>query len=334
MVKEPVLVIMAAGMGSRYGGLKQIDPLNSEGDLIIDFSVFDAIRAGFKKVIMIIKKENEKDFRERISNKIEPYIQVEYVHQSIDSLPAGYDVPLGRRKPWGTGHAILSCIDVINQPFAVINADDYYGSSSFVKIYDFLSGQTKEGCRHHAMIGYILENTLTDHGHVARGVCEIDENNMLTAINERVHIVKRNGHVDYSEDNGKSYITIPENSIVSLNIWGFDESILSDLKDGFVKFLDRELVSAPLQCEYYLPNVVGELLKEGKADVKVLRSEERWYGVTYKNDKALVSSAIEDMKRSGKYPRTLWDDLGAKACIGSRTAHTSVGGTRSYAKSL
>lgn len=307
MKKEPILVIMAAGMGSRYGGLKQIDPLNNEGDLIIDFSVFDAVRAGFKKVIFVIKKEIEKDFRERIGDKVSPYIQVEYIYQRLDNLPMEYSVPEGRIKPWGTGHAILSCIDVINQPFAVINADDYYGISSFVQIYSFLSGGHVAGLGHHAMIGYILENTLTDFGHVARGVCETDENSMLAGINERTHIERKDGYAAYTEDNGKSWKTIPEGSIVSMNMWGFDESILEELKKSFAKFLDTGLAGNPLQCEYFLPDVVGELIKEGKANVKVLKSRERWYGVTYKEDKAVVTAAIEDMKQAGKYPRVLWE---------------------------
>ena len=306
MKKEPILVIMAAGMGSRYGGLKQIDPLNSEGDLIIDFSVFDAVRAGFKKVIFVIKEEMEEDFRERIGDKIKSYIQVEYVHQRIDYLPAGYGVPKGRVKPWGTGHAILSCLDVINQPFAVINADDYYGISSFIEIYNFLSGCSMTNRGHHVMVGYILENTLTDYGHVARGVCEIDKNGMLLNINERTYIEKKDSYTAYTEDKGTNWVTIPEGSTVSMNMWGFDESILEELKKGFLKFLDIELVNNPLQCEYFLPNLVGELIGEGKADVKVLKSKERWYGVTYKEDKAVVTAAIEAMKQAGKYPRFLW----------------------------
>jgi len=305
--KEPVLVIMAAGMGSRYGGLKQIDPLNSEGDLIIDFSVFDAVRAGFKKVIFIIKKEIEKDFRERIGDKIEPYIQVDYVIQRIDNLPVGYSVPEGRIKPWGTGHAILSCIDVINQPFAVINADDYYGIDSFVQIYNFLLGCHLDNPGHHAMVGYILENTLTDYGYVARGVCETNENNMLAGICERTHIEKKDGNVAYTEDKGKNWVTIPKGSTVSMNMWGFDESIFEELQEGFKKFLDTGLVDNPLQCEYFLPDVAGELIRKGTADIKVLKSGDRWYGVTYKEDKAVITAAIGAMKQTGKYPRVLWE---------------------------
>ena len=308
MKKKPVLVIMAAGMGSRYGGLKQIDPMDNDGHIIMDFSIFDAVRAGFEKVVFIIKRQNEKDFKEVIGRRIEKKVQVEYVFQDLDNLPSGYTVPEGRVKPFGTGHAILSCKDVIDGPFAVINADDYYGVSAFKTIYDYLDSHQDDDKYRYAMVGYILENTLTDNGHVARGVCETDENHYLAGITERTHIEKKDEGTYYTEDDGQTWHKIKEGSIVSMNFWGFSESILKELDDRFSKFLDENLEKNPLKCEYFLPTVVNELLDEGKATVKVLKSADRWYGVTYKEDKAFVMEAIQKFKDSGIYPKKLWED--------------------------
>ena len=308
MKKKPVLVIMAAGMGSRYGGLKQIDPMDNDGHIIMDFSIFDAVRAGFEKVVFIIKRQNEKDFKEVIGRRIEKKVQVEYVFQDLDNLPSGYTVPEGRVKPFGTGHAILSCKDVIDGPFAVINADDYYGVSAFKTIYDYLDSHQDDDKYRYAMVGYILENTLTDNGHVARGVCETDENHYLAGITERTHIEKKDDGTYYTEDDGQTWHKIKEGSIVSMNFWGFSESILKELDDRFSKFLDENLEKNPLKCEYFLPTVVNELLDEGKATVKVLKSADRWYGVTYKEDKAFVMEAIQKVKDSGIYPKKLWED--------------------------
>ena len=268
-MKKPVLVVMAAGMGSRYGGLKQIDPVDKEGHIIMDFSIYDAVRAGFKKVVFIIKKENEADFKAAIGDRISKIIEVAYVFQDLNNLPEGYSIPEGRVKPWGTGHAILSCLDEVDGPFAVINADDYYGSHAFQMAYDFLS-QNEEGDTYsYMMVGYKLENTLTDNGHVARGVCVTDEDGHLVKINERTHIEKREDGAAYTEDDGKTWVEIPEGSTVSMNMWGFSASILKELKDRFSKFLDENLESNPLKCEYFLPFVVDELLIEKKATVKV-----------------------------------------------------------------
>ena len=308
MKKKPVLVIMAAGMGSRYGGLKQIDPMDNDGHIIMDFSIFDAVRAGFEKVVFIIKRQNEKDFKEVIGRRIEKKVQVEYVFQDLDNLPSCYTVPEGRVKPFGTGHAILSCKDVIDGPFAVINADDYYGVSAFKTIYDYLDSHQDDDKYRYAMVGYILENTLTDNGHVARGVCETDENHYLAGITERTHIEKKDDGTYYTEDDGQTWHKIKEGSIVSMNFWGFSESILKELDDRFSKFLDENLEKNPLKCEYFLPTVVNELLDEGKATVKVLKSADRWYGVTYKEDKAFVMEAIQKFKDSGIYPKKLWED--------------------------
>lgn len=309
-MEKPVLVVMAAGMGSRYGGLKQIDPIDSEGHIIIDFSIYDAVKAGFEKVVFIIKKENEADFKEAIGNRLSKQIEVAYVYQDLNDLPEGYEVPDGRVKPWGTGHAVLSCIGTVDGPFAVINADDYYGSHAFKMAYDFLSqNEDAEGMYQYMMVGYKLENTLTDNGHVARGVCVTDEESHLVKINERTHIEKRDGGAAYTEDNGASWTEIPEGSTVSMNMWGFSSSILGELKDRFAAFLDENLEKDPLKCEYFLPFVVDELLIEKKATVKVLKSMDKWYGVTYKEDKPVVVAAIQKLKDEGLYPQKLWEEL-------------------------
>lgn len=297
---------MAAGMGSRYGGLKQIDPVDEQGHIIMDFSLYDAVKAGFEKVVFVIKKENEADFREVIGNRIEKLLDVAYVYQDINNIPAAFEVPAGRTKPWGTGHAVLCCEEAVDGPFAVINADDYYGQSAFKQIYDYLAENEDDGKYQYAMVGYILENTLTENGHVARGVCETDGNGHLTGITERTHTEKRADDTAYTEDEGKTWHVIPAGSTVSMNLWGFSASILKELADGFVPFLTDGLAANPLKCEYFLPNLVGSLVKEGKADVTVLKSYDRWYGVTYKEDKQTVVDAIQRMKQEGIYPEKLW----------------------------
>jgi len=301
-MKQPVLVVMAAGMGSRYGGLKQIDPVDKEGHIIMDFSVYDAVKAGFKKVIFIIKKENEADFKAAIGDRLSKHLDVTYVFQDLKNLPEGYEVPEGRVKPWGTGHAVLSCIDEINGPFAVINADDYYGANAFRMAYDFLT-QNQDGIYRYMMVGYKLENTLTENGHVARGVCVTDEEGHLQKIHERTHIERHEGSVAYTEDEGKTWTALPQDSTVSMNMWGFSESILKELKARFPKFLEENLPVNPMKCEYFLPFVVDELLGENKATVKVLKSMDKWYGVTYKEDKPVVVAAIQRMKDEGLYPQ-------------------------------
>ena len=308
-MKKPVLVVMAAGMGSRYGGLKQIDPVDKEGHIIMDFSVYDAVRAGFEKVVFIIKKENEADFKHAIGDRLSKILEVAYVFQDLQNIPEGYAVPEGRVKPWGTGHAILSCMDEIDGPFAVINADDYYGMHAFKMAYDFLSkGEEDNSVYQYMMVGYKLENTLTDNGHVARGVCVTDAQGHLITINERTHIEKREGGAAYTEDDGATWVEIPEGSTVSMNMWGFSASILKELKARFPKFLDENLEKNPLKCEYFLPFVVDELLSEKKATVKVLKSMDKWYGVTYKEDKPVVVAAIQKLKDEGLYPQKLWEE--------------------------
>lgn len=305
---KPVLVIMAAGMGSRYGGLKQIDSIDEYGNKIIDYSIFDAVQAGFEKVVFIIKKAIEKEFRENIGDRIASHVKVEYVYQELDRLPAGYQVPEGRVKPWGTGHAILCCQDVIDGPFAVINADDYYGKSAFVSIYNQLSEISDGEKYQYTMVGYRLYNTLTENGHVARGVCTISEDGKLVDIHERTRIEKQGDKAKFTEDDGKTWTELGEDTVVSMNMWGFTKSIIKELDQRFAVFLDKELPGNPLKCEYFLPFVVDELLKEYKAEVTVLKSVDRWYGVTYKEDKETVVNAIMELKKTGIYPEKLWEE--------------------------
>lgn len=306
-MKKPVLVVMAAGMGSRYGGLKQIDPVDKEGHIIMDFSIFDAVKAGFEKVVFIIKKENEQDFRSAIGDRLSEKIKVSYVFQELTNLPEGYAVPEGRVKPWGTGHAIISCVGEIDGPFVVINADDFYGSHAFQMAYDYLTThQDEDGIYRYMMVGYRLENTLTDNGHVARGVCEMDAHGYLADIHERTHIEKRGNGAAYTEDEGKNWIPISGDATVSMNMWGFSESILGELKKRFSAFLEENLEKNPLKCEYFLPFVVDELLKEGRATVAVEKSQDKWFGVTYKEDKPMVMAAIQNLKDQGVYPAHLW----------------------------
>lgn len=308
MNKKPVLVIMAAGMGSRYGGLKQIDPVDPYGNKIIDFSIYDAVEAGFEKVVFIIKKAIEQEFKEQIGDRMAKHVNVEYVFQELDKLPEGFTAPEDRVKPWGTAHAILCCKGVVDGPFAVINADDYYGKSAFKSIYDQLL-KVEDGEKYqYTMVGYKLYNTLTENGHVARGVCVTDENSKLTDIHERTRIEKHGDVAEFTEDDGATWTELGEDTIVSMNMWGFTESILKEIDARFAAFLNRELPVNPLKCEYFLPFVVDEILKEDKAEVTVLKSVDRWYGVTYKEDKEMVVNAIRSLKEAGLYPERLWGD--------------------------
>ena len=306
-MKKPVLVIMAAGMGSRYGGLKQIDPIDNHGNIIMDFSIFDAKRAGFEKVVIIIKKENEADFMAAIGNRIGSQIEVVYAFQDMHDLPAGYEVPEGRVKPWGTSQAVMSIRDVVDGPFAVINADDYYGVGAFKTIYDYLveHGEEEDQC---AMVGYILKNTLTENGHVARGVCVADENAHLVQIDERTKIIKTATGAAYTEDDGQTWVETDPDGVVSMNFWGFSSKLIQDLVDRFPAFLDENVPKNPMKCEYLLPATVGQLMKEGKLTVNVLQSTDKWHGVTYKEDKPEVMKAIQELKDQGLYPQGVWEE--------------------------
>ena len=307
-MKKPVLVIMAAGMGSRYGGLKQIDPIDEQGHIIMDFSIFDAKRAGFEKVVFIIKKENEADFRETVGKRIENQMEVAYAFQDIHNIPEGFEVPEGRVKPWGTAHAVLSSIDEVDGPFAVINADDYYGKDAFQKIYDYLSTHEDDEMYRYTMVGYQLENTLTENGYVSRGVCCTNEAGELVSVTERTRIEKKGDGAAYTEDGGETWTELPKGSIVSMNMWGFTASMLKEIQNSFSAFLEEGLKVNPMKCEYYLPSVVSNLLAEKKATVAVLTSNDKWYGVTYKEDKPFVQAAIQGLKDSGLYPEKLWGD--------------------------
>ena len=308
-MNKPVLVVMAAGMGSRYGGLKQLDPVGDHNQLIIDYSIYDARRAGFETVIFVIKPEIDEAFRAGIGDRISKVIDVKYVYQNRDDLPQGYTCPQGREKPWGTAQAVLAARHVVDGPFAVINADDYYGPNGLREIYDYLSQHPdSESCHEYAMVGYLLKNTVTENGHVARGVCQETEDHYLTSVVERTKIVKGDACPRYTEDDGETWTDLPGDTVVSMNLWGFHRSYLDEAWNRFPAFLDSILKNNPLKGEYYLPAVVSQLLDEGKARVKVLRSHDRWYGVTYREDKPTVVAAIEEMTRQGLYPSDLWNN--------------------------
>ena len=301
-MKNPTLVILAAGMGSRFGGLKQIEPVDPDGHLIIDFSLFDAWRAGFRNVVFIITHEMEQEFRKCIGDRMERFFHVSYAYQELDRLPEGIPVPAERTKPWGTGHALACCRGVINGPFAVINADDFYGRTAFTEIFDFLAKQTDES--KYAMVGYLLKNTVTEFGSVARGVCQT-ENGLLTGITERTKIFKKGADAEYTED-GSHFITLPGDTVVSMNLWGFSAKILDELWFRMGAFLREAIKTDPLKCEYFLPFVVNEQLSDKSASVQVLPCEEIWYGVTYREDLDSVKQAVAKMKANGVYTEELW----------------------------
>ena len=306
-MKKPVLVVLAAGMGSRYGGLKQIDPVGPHGELIIDYSVYDAKKAGFEKVVFIIKRELEADFRAVIGNRLEKSIEVEYAFQQPDQLPEGYSLPEGRVKPWGTTHAVLAAAPLIDGPFAAVNADDYYGPEAYKVLHDFLTEPRPQDSKEHfCMVGYYIENTVTDKGTVARGVCEADESGYLTSVVERLKIAKSETGARYTEDDGATWAELPEGTLVSMNFWGFTEGFLQESEKDFPAFLDKGLAENPQKCEYLLPFTVDSLIKTGRADVKVLKSRDRWYGVTYQEDKPGVVQAIAEKHAAGLYPSPLW----------------------------
>ena len=300
--QNPSLVIMAEGMGSRFGGLKQIEPVDPEGHIIIDFSLFDAWRAGFRDVVFIIKREMEAEFRECFGDRMERYFHASYVFQELERLPEGISVPAGRAKPWGTGHALACCKGVVNGPFAVINADDFYGRTAFSEIYSFLEAQTDAS--KYAMVGYRLKNTVTEFGSVARGVCEI-ENGMLTGVTERTKIYKKGADAEYTED-GVQFFPLAGDTIVSMNLWGFSARVLDELWNRMGAFLNDAIPANPLKCEYFLPFVVNAQLADKSASVQVLPCEEAWYGVTYREDLDSVREAVARMKTEGIYTQALW----------------------------
>ena len=302
-MKEPVLVIMAAGMGSRFGGAKQITPVDVQGHILIDFSLFDAYRAGFRELVFIIKEESRETFEESIGKRMEKFFRVRYVYQDINRLPEGFSVPEGRVKPWGTGHAVACCKGVVDGPFAVINADDYYGPSAFAAVYDFLKNNEDES--QYAMVGYRVGNTLTENGSVSRGVCCV-ENGKLVDVTERTYIVPQGDGAAYSEDGGETFTALDKNSLVSMNLWGFTGAFIDQIWARFPAFLEENVAKNPLKCEYYLPFVVNEQLKDGSATVQMLPCEEKWYGVTYREDLGRVQAAVADMKEKGLYTKEIW----------------------------
>ena len=305
MSKKPVLVVMAAGMGSRYGGLKQIDPVGSQGEAILDYSLYDAHRAGFDTAVIIIKEAIREDFMEMVGKRLERCpMEIRYAYQELDkALPEDFTVPSERAKPWGTSHAVLCAKEAIGDaPFAVINADDYYGASAFRVIFEALSNA--EPYRY-CMVGYQLGNTVTENGSVARGVCVADENGYLVTVTERTRIEKYDGGIHFTED-GETWTDLRADTPVSMNLWGFTPDFLDEIEDRFHAFLRNALPKNPAKAEYFLPLTVSQLLEEKKATVKVLHSPDRWYGVTYAADKPVVVAALKEMTAEGKYPDGLW----------------------------
>jgi hypothetical protein len=306
-MSAPVLVVMAAGMGSRYGGLKQIDPVDEHGNIIIHYSLFDAYRAGFRTAVFVIKPELEETFKEVIGPKVPEKMEIKYVHQIMTDLPAGYTVPEGRTKPWGTAHAALAARHVVDGPFAIINADDYYGVGAFKTIYDYLcANPDTESCYEYTMVGYLLKNTVTENGSVARGVCTTNADGYLDNVVERTKIVKGEVMPRFTEDDGATWTDLHNDTIVSMNMWGFTRSYLDEAEARFPAFLEETAKTNPLKGEYFLPAVVSQLLDEKKARVRVLSSADKWYGVTYKEAKPVVVNALKSMRDSGLYPEKLW----------------------------
>ena len=307
MAKKPVLVVMAAGMGSRYGGLKQIDPVGACGEAILDYSLFDAHEAGFETAVIIIKEAIRKDFMDTVGKRLENCpMEIRYAYQEKEKIPAGFRVPAGREKPWGTSHAVLCAKDAIDgAPFAVINSDDYYGKSAFKVIYEYLCNAKDGAQADYCMVGYMLGNTVTDSGSVARGVCTPDEQGNLADIVERLRIEKYEGGIHFTED-GEAWEDLSADTIVSMNMWGFTPGFLDALETQFPGFLEGQVPGNPMKAEFLLPRSVDAMLKEGKATVKILTSPDRWYGVTYAADKPMVVAALAEMTAAGKYPNGLW----------------------------
>ena len=305
-MNKPVLVVMAAGMGSRYGGMKQIDPVGPNGQVIMDYSLYDARRAGFETVVFVIKHEIEDAFKAAIGDRVSKVMQVHYAFQQLDELPTGYTIPEGRAKPWGTCHAVLAAKPFIDGPFAVVNADDYYGPEAFRVMYEYLSTHSDGELYDYCMVSYLLQNTVSENGSVARGVCQPNPDGTLHSVTERTRIETYAGGIHYTEDGGESWTDLPGETPVSMNLWGFGKSFLEEADRRIAGWLDENQAKNPLKCEYFLPLVVTELLEEGKARVQLLHSADKWYGVTYREDKPVVVDAIARMTREGLYPEDLW----------------------------
>ncbi|MBQ4641519.1 MAG: nucleotidyltransferase [Oscillospiraceae bacterium] len=308
MAKKPILVVMAAGMGSRYGGLKQIDPVGSHGEAILDYSLFDAHEAGFESAVIIIKEAIRKDFMETVGKRLEKCpMEIRYAYQELDKIPAGCAIPAERTKPWGTSHAILCAREAIDgAPFAVINADDYYGKQAYREIYRYLCTAQDGEKADYCMVGYQLGKTVTDNGSVARGICTTDENEYLTNVVERTRIEKYAGGIHFTTDDGATWEDVAAETPVSMNMWGFTPGILDTIAVDFPRFFREEVAQNPVKAEMYLPGTVGRMLQEDTATVKVLRTADQWYGVTYAADKPMVVAALKAMTQEGKYPDGLW----------------------------
>ncbi len=311
MSENPTLIVMAAGLGSRYGGIKQIEPVGPNNATLLDYAVYDALRAGFGKVVFVVSQTIEEAFRERFGATIGKHCETAYIIQRMEDVPPGFVLPPERKKPWGTGQAVLSCKNVVDGPFAVINADDFYGRAAFEALAGHLAhAEDKGGVYDYCMIGYVLKNTITEHGHVSRGVCTVDDDGFLVHIRERTHIERRDEDLEasaaiaYTED-GVTWIAIPAQATVSMNIWGFTPSLFEELESRFPMFL-RDNTHNLQKAEFFLPNIVGDLLQEHKARVKVLTSSAQWFGVTYKEDRLRVQQAIRALIARNVYPEHLW----------------------------
>jgi len=300
--KKPILLVMAAGMGSRYGGLKQIDPVGDKGEIILDFSLYDAMMAGFERVVFVIKEENEEAFRKLIEDRAGKYFDVNYAFQKLEDLPEGFEVPEGRKKPWGTAHAVYSAREYIDAPFCVINADDYYGSGAFLTMYDQLTA----GDTDYSMVAFRLGNTLTENGHVARGICKISDEGYLSKVTERTMIKRVDGIPSFSEDKGETWTALAEDTPVSMNFWGLPASFMDAVETRFPAFLQENAAKDPAGAEFYLPAVVQSMMDEEGVQCRVLASHDKWYGVTYKEDREQVVDALKSMKDAGLYPEELF----------------------------
>jgi dTDP-glucose pyrophosphorylase len=302
-MNSPTLIVMAAGLGSRYGGLKQIDPVTDQGEIIIDFSLYDALMAGFEDAVFIIKKEMEADMRALMDDGAGKRVNIKYVFQDLADIPTGFSVPEGREKPWGTGHAVLAARGVVDGSFAVINADDYYGPEAYQAMHEYLTGAPDGG--RYAMVGYRLVNTVTEHGSVARGICRVGPDGNLIGIDERLKVMWREDAIAYEGEDGV-WVGMPPDQPVSMNFWGFPESFMGELADGIAAFFENDVPRDPLKAEYLLPRIVDKLLADGSATVKVMESSDRWYGVTYQEDREQVFAALQSLKDRGLYPDRLW----------------------------
>jgi len=300
---RPTLVILAAGMGSRYGGLKQVDPIGPSGETILDYSVYDAIRAGFGKVVFVIRREIEKDFRELFIDRFRVHIEIDWVFQETGNLPDGFSAPEGRTKPWGTGHAVLMAAGKVKEPFAVINADDFYGYDAFKTLSDYFGSQEKTGSNNYAMVAYELQNTLSDFGTVSRGVCIADENGWLKSVTERTQIERIGETIVYREPSGNE-VQLTDKTPVSMNFWGFTPGFFQHLEEQFIDFMNTN--NGNLKSEFYIPSVVDKLIKNGKEKVRVLSNSGQWFGITYREDKPMVISKINELVNAGSYPASLW----------------------------